>query len=434
MTALRLLVSFTSFITAFSSYSFLILGDWGGGDTKPAYQRNVKMVAQQMSKTAQQTKAKFVINTGDSFYWCGIKSTSDQQIAKDFTGPFAGMPNIPWFSVLGNHGYGWSSESQVEYSQVNPQWVMPSRYYTKRKLVDAATNTYVTFIMLDTSPCVKMYRETNKKNWDPCGSQMPTCSLSGGDDDFEGPCDFHQNIMKQSCDAQYSWFQQVLNNVPQSDWLIVVGHHPADEVNVKDFLGLLQKRGFSIYYNGHAHTLTQYTVDGSGAFVTSGAGSLVNTPDQNGALMQRKLAGDRTIVMNELADGSHEPLSGREVEVEAQYYGSDWYGRSYKSRYGASSSSSSASSSTYSSSSSSSKHVYSTVWNKKVAGFALSTFSSDFKTLKTQFISSSGTVLHTFTVTRTGKISSSSGGGWENLLGSIKDTFASLRSRLQAQA
>jgi hypothetical protein len=54
-----------------------------------------------MAQTAVSANAKFVINTGDSFYWCGLQSLQDQQIAKDFTGPFASMPSIPWYSVLG---------------------------------------------------------------------------------------------------------------------------------------------------------------------------------------------------------------------------------------------------------------------------------------------------------------------------------------------
>jgi hypothetical protein len=58
---------------------------------------------------------------------------------------------------------------------------------------------------------------------------------------------------------------------------------------VFDFTSVLQSRGFSIYLNGHAHTLTQYQIDGQGAYVTSGAGSLVDTPDQQSPSVLRKL-------------------------------------------------------------------------------------------------------------------------------------------------
>ncbi len=43
-------------------------------------------------------------------------------------------------------------------------------------------------------------------------------------------------------------------------------------------------------------------------------------------------------------------------------------------------------------------HSYRTVWNQKVAGFTLHTFSDDFSQLKTDYISYEGRTLHTFTV------------------------------------
>ena len=86
------------------------------------------------------------------------------------------------------------------------------------------------------------------------------------------------------------------------------------------------------------HTLAQYTVDGKGAYVTSGAGAMVHTSDQNGEMMQHRLAG-RSINATRTLDG---------VRVG---------------------------------------HSSETVWNSKVAGFTLHTFSDDFSTLKTDYIS-----------------------------------------------
>jgi len=98
--------------------------------------------------------------------------------------------------------------------------------------------------------------------------------VNSDNDDFEGPCKFHENIVAQSCSVQYNWLQATLFGIPTEDWLVVVGHHPIDEVNVKDFTTLLQQRGFSIYLNGHTHLLNQYTIDGAGAYVTTGAGAM----------------------------------------------------------------------------------------------------------------------------------------------------------------
>merc|ERR1719183_2597921 len=101
---------------------------------------------------------------------------------------------------------------------------MDDRYYTRR--VQLEKSNYATFIFIDTSPCYAEYRADSKSGWDPCGN-FPTCSLSGGSDEFEGSCDFHEHIMTQDCTKQFNWFKSTLAAVPKEDWLIVVGHNPA---------------------------------------------------------------------------------------------------------------------------------------------------------------------------------------------------------------
>lgn len=49
------------------------IGDWGGAAVDTQYYNNVYAVAAQMDTTAQASSAKFVVNTGDNFYWCGIQ-------------------------------------------------------------------------------------------------------------------------------------------------------------------------------------------------------------------------------------------------------------------------------------------------------------------------------------------------------------------------
>lgn len=253
-----------------------------------------------------------------------------------------------------NHEYGYNVSAQIDYMSMNPLWILPSRYYMQRKLLSGST--YMTLIVLDTSPCVSDYRGTNQKYWDPCSTEYPTCSLVSTDDDFEGPCQFHENILSQSCDTQYSWFENALASVPSDDWLIVVGHHPIDECDERDLTSLLQSHGFSIYLNGHAHTLTQYNIDGSGAYVTTGAGSLVNTPDQSHPVTMHKKAG------KDIARGMFK---------------------------------------------SSATHSYKTIYNNVVAGFTSHTFSDDFSTLTTNYIQYDGTIIHSFVVNKSGTIVSS---------------------------
>ena len=147
-----------------------------------------------MADTAKDVSAQFIVNTGDNFYWCGISNTSDFQIKTDWVDPYKALPEgLKWYSVLGNHEYGYNVTAQLDLAAEYDTWVMDSRYYTKRVRVGAAesadgsaTNgTFVQFIFLDTSPCITEYRSSNNKGWDPCGSEYPTCSLAGGPD--EGP-------------------------------------------------------------------------------------------------------------------------------------------------------------------------------------------------------------------------------------------------------
>ena len=64
--------------------------------------------------------------------------------------------------------------------------------------------------------------------------------MKNTDDDFEGPCKFHENIISQDCGAQYSWLQSTFASLPANDWVIIVGHHPIDEVDVVDMTSLIQ--------------------------------------------------------------------------------------------------------------------------------------------------------------------------------------------------
>ena len=43
-------------------------------------------------------------------------------------------------------------------------------------------------------------------------------------------------------------------------------------------------------------------------------------------------------------------------------------------------------------------HVYKTLWNQKVAGFTLHTFSDDYASLQTDYLDYTGSTVHTFSV------------------------------------
>jgi len=70
----------------------------GGQDSK-----NVYAVAAQLARSQQAHDTKFIVNTGDSFYWCGVQNTSDYQINVDFVQPYSSL-GLTFYGALGNHG------------------------------------------------------------------------------------------------------------------------------------------------------------------------------------------------------------------------------------------------------------------------------------------------------------------------------------------
>ena len=62
-----------------SLHSFVSIGDWGGAALEDYHKTDEVAVAKQFSDTAEQLNAQFVLNTGDNFYYYGVKSVDDVQ-------------------------------------------------------------------------------------------------------------------------------------------------------------------------------------------------------------------------------------------------------------------------------------------------------------------------------------------------------------------
>lgn len=300
---------------------------------------NVKAVSSSFEETAAALNPEFLINTGDSFYFCGIQNTSDPQIEGDWIEPFMSKPtlgSLEWYSVLGNHEYGYVPQAVVDLAKVQDKWVMDARYYSRRMHLSPSIG--LTMIFLDTNPCVLAYQSSNAAGWDPCGTQYPICNGPN-----EGPCHFHENILETKCAPQQAWLQKTLDAVPSGDWLIIVGHHAVYEVTEFDLTGMLQGYPVSMYINGHDHQLVEYKLDGKGTYITTGAGSLAPQP------ARAAKAGMEAEVEEE--DETHRPAAD-------------------------------------------SSHTLSTVWSQTVAGYSTHTFSSELKSLTTKFYNSNGEMIH----------------------------------------
>lgn len=290
-----------------AAFTFATIGDWGGAHLGGYHETDELAVAKQMGQTAESLGIQLVLNTGDNFYYCGVQSLTDKQFKVDFEDVFTHKSlSVPWYGVLGNHDYAYDPTYQLKYkSPNNDRWQMPARYFTHRQLLGGSQ--YATFVFIDTNPCVASYRADDPSGWDPCSPEYADECLGS-----DGKCHFHEHIIAQDCGAQFKWLKSTLDNITKDDWIIVVGHHPANEINVQDFTSLLLDKPINLYLNGHTHALSRYQFDGHQGvdFVLSGAGCMVKTLDQDRALpsnvsnsptelFYRKIAGFTTHVFSE---------------------------------------------------------------------------------------------------------------------------------------
>ena len=93
-------------------------------------------VAQAMGQWCTQTTqgCDFIISTGDNIYNKGVDSPTDAHFAYTWLDvyDYPGISDLDWYLTVGNHdhyvpGGEWY---QVEYSQYNSRWIMPSLAYS----------------------------------------------------------------------------------------------------------------------------------------------------------------------------------------------------------------------------------------------------------------------------------------------------------------
>jgi tartrate-resistant acid phosphatase type 5 len=258
--------------------NILSLGDWGSASLGGYHLRNAESTSDAMKIYASEYKPKLILNTGDNFYYCGIKNTSDPQINTDYVSLFGNI-GLYWYNTLGNHDYGFNPAAQLELNQIIPNWVMDDRYYHRRVIlsnIDSNTTTLnitlnitLHIIVLDTNPCINDYRGEDRAKWDPCNIQYPTCSP------MPGECMFHHNIIAQDCKTQLDWFNATVSSIPPNEWVFVLGHHKADEIDTEDFLSIINSDRVHLYLNGHNHNLEHYSVDENPKYITTGAAGMV---------------------------------------------------------------------------------------------------------------------------------------------------------------
>eukprot|EP00405_Crypthecodinium_cohnii_P013560 CAMPEP_0206445612 /NCGR_PEP_ID=MMETSP0324_2-20121206/15625_1 /ASSEMBLY_ACC=CAM_ASM_000836 /TAXON_ID=2866 /ORGANISM="Crypthecodinium cohnii, Strain Seligo" /LENGTH=424 /DNA_ID=CAMNT_0053913887 /DNA_START=47 /DNA_END=1321 /DNA_ORIENTATION=+ len=329
---------------ASAAFSFASIGDWGGATIKDGddyHKASEVAVAKEMGTWGEEMGFQFVLNTGDNFYYCGVHNITDAQFKETFEDIYTDKSlMVPWYGVLGNHDYAYDTKAQMQYkSPNNDRWQLQDYYWSKRVLLGG--NQYLTIIFIDTNPCIQSYRNDSPSGWDPCSGQFGECKQGP-----EQKCYFHDHIVAQDCSAQFAWFQKALKAVPEDDWLFVVGHHEADQINVEDFTGAMLTSKMALYLNGHTHAMKRYQIDGRTDmdFMTTGAGCMIRTLDQ------------------ETCKAGEACAAGSEQN----------------------------------------KHMATQIFYKKVSAFSVHTFADDFSSLTTKFIDATGNIIYQFVTQKPG--------------------------------
>jgi tartrate-resistant acid phosphatase type 5 len=208
-----------------------------------------------------------VVSVGDNFYkgaeydYDGVMSAQDSKWETLWNQMYKGiLGRVPWFSTLGNHDWYGNVETQIQYSQYNPRWVIPGFLYSKIVYFGPGGQYRAAFIMIDTDLLANGYhgdtnplmRENFKRlGWTP------------------------QNRMLEQ---QFSWIQQTLERYKDFDYIFVSGHHPLETCPTREtwympkLKELLLRYRVSIYIFGHVHGLHLAQRDQT-VFLMSGAGS-----------------------------------------------------------------------------------------------------------------------------------------------------------------
>lgn len=154
-----------------------------------------QVIAELMGTMAGKIKPECIVVTGDTHHGNGVRSADDPR----WKSRYEDMYNHPklqisWMPVLGNHEYRGNTQAVIDYSKRNPNWDMPEHYYTR---VFKKGGVSIRFVMLDTTPMIKKYRDNEK----------------------------YADAGAQDHKEQLRWLDKVLSEANE-DWVIVAGHHP----------------------------------------------------------------------------------------------------------------------------------------------------------------------------------------------------------------
>jgi 3',5'-cyclic AMP phosphodiesterase CpdA len=243
------------------AYNFYIVSDAG----RNGYYKQ-KIVAATMGELAENVHPKFIITSGDTFHYNGVRSTSDPLWMTNFESIYS-HPEllVDWYPLFGNHEYRGNTQALIDYSKISRRWNMPAHYYSFTKKVDAQNS--IRFVCLDTPPFLKEYQ------------LLP---------------DQFPDVAKQDTRKQLIWLDSVLT-VSKEKWKIVIGHHPIYSVDslhgntvelINQLDPILRKHHVDFYFAGHIHCAQHIQKNGMDYVVSASASLRSSTTFRHDTLYQ----------------------------------------------------------------------------------------------------------------------------------------------------
>ncbi len=212
---------------------FFAIGCAGSGN------EGQRIIGRRMSEVASKEDVSFVLYLGDNFYGRGVDSVKDKKWKTQFEDIyFQDSLQIPFYAVLGNHGYHKNPLAQVEYGLTNERWKMPDRFYRFSKTLPDGTE--VDFFGIDT-----------------------------------------EAIINKSDAKQLVWLDRELKR-SDADWKIVYGHHPlytgdkfhherAEKARIL-LEPILMNNKVDLYLSAHSHNIQAFRpIKGINHLVTGAA-------------------------------------------------------------------------------------------------------------------------------------------------------------------
>ncbi|GAX82922.1 hypothetical protein CEUSTIGMA_g10349.t1 [Chlamydomonas eustigma] len=241
-----------------STLSFIAVGDWGNIGNK-ASELNVTNT---MDRVIRRHNTSFITSLGDNFYSQGVSSTSDPLWTSNWLDVFGVGNNLTWHCVLGNHDWYGNPQAQIDFTTLNPRWMMPDFFWDKT-VSFGSKNTTVGMIFIDTNLLNYGYQGTG----DPAypGNQLLPNFIKYG---------WLSN--NNTVEKQLAWIESKLVKHQDRDYLFVMGHHNLFICNntsggMLRLAELMEAHNVTAYLFGHRHSLGMET-HGPTLYLQSGAG------------------------------------------------------------------------------------------------------------------------------------------------------------------